>query len=214
MEWIRAFYFFLIPLRPWSYERIRNIRNRPFSILVHQSSSTGVRPPSPPPSPPPRFTSHSDQCLHLKSWLNSDETLCPLLTNHTWKPIPLHLHIFLSAVILLQIFYPYGCTTFIATPIPLCMRQEVSSRTGREAKGWEEWLTWTDWSDHGRAGILFFLSRFVNANPVWLYIPADNEGQLSVWDVKFTSYDAVWKWNTYFHSAFWNMKCCLTGAFG
>lgn len=135
-----------------SYWRIRNVRNRPAPFPILPSCPVFLlcllsRPP--PAPPPPSFTSHSDQCLHLRSWLNSDETLWPLLTNHTWKPIPLHLHILLSGLILLQIFYPHAFTFFSVTPTPLCMRQEVSSR---DAEGRERWLTWTDRPDHGQTG--------------------------------------------------------------
>lgn len=94
------------------YRRIENINNKncfifytppPFPLSFSSSSTPSQSPPPSPISPTlvhplsPRFTSHSDQCLLRRTWLNSDEKLCALLTNHTWKPrLPHHLHIFLS----------------------------------------------------------------------------------------------------------------------
>ena len=109
-EYSFSFLFYLLLLR--HYWRIENINNKHRFIFCQTNPAT----PSPSPSsffrvhqlpllclscsrsssPSPRFTSHSDQCLLRRTWLNSDETVSAPLTNHAWKPwLPLCLHIFL-----------------------------------------------------------------------------------------------------------------------
>lgn len=101
----------------------------------------------------PRFTSHSDQCLLQRTWVNSDEMLCAPLTNHTWKSIPLCLHIFLSFcfshAIFFVIFYPFffffSCIFNLSVIFVenSCMKWGVTRKRNR-------WFTWSGQHHHNR----------------------------------------------------------------